>query len=117
MVTKVTALLVVACLSSIAHAQRLTPIQALKNHALAACIAKGLGPSEAANKASAAAREYMEHGSLPIETYTKSENLGEEFLKRDYKNIYGDDLVFVKCIEFYNSKELDRLAKASRSKH
>lgn len=83
----------------------------LKNYAFTSCIAKGLGPGDAANKASAAAREFVEHGDLPLEAYTKATELSGGFLKRDYRNIYGDDLVFIKCLDFYNSDELDLLAR------
>jgi hypothetical protein len=91
--------------------KKTNPIMALKNHAFAVCIAKGLGPGEAADKAGAAAREYVEHGTFPIEAYTEAAQLSQTFLARDYKNIYGDDLVFIKCLDFYHSVELDRLAR------
>ena len=75
------------------------------------CIADGLQTGKAAEYAAAAAREYFEHGGLPIEAYTEATLLGRKFLSKEYKNIYGENLVFIKCIDFYNSKELDRLAK------
>ena len=87
-----------------------SPTQLLKNHALTACIAEGLKSGDAAEYAAAAAREYLEHGSLPIEAHTEAVLLSRKFLSKEYKNIYGDNLVFIKCIDFYNSKDLDHLA-------
>lgn len=92
-------------------APKYSPTQLLKNHAFTACIAEGLKAGEAAEYAAAAAREYLEHGSLPIEAHTEATLLGRKFLSKEYKNIYGDNLVFIKCIDFYNSKELELLAK------
>lgn len=87
-----------------------SPAQLLKNHALATCIADGLKKGEAAELAAAAAREYFEHGKLPIEAYSEATKLGRLFLEKKYENIYGANLVFIKCIDFYNSPELDSLA-------
>ena len=87
------------------------PVAMLKRHGLTTCIANGLGPSQAAEQAAAAAREYLEHGRLPIEAYTEVVELGQQFIKKDYKNIYGDNLLFIKCIDFYHSPELAKVVK------
>jgi len=112
-IAAVTTLLLI--LSAAAHGQltatMYSPTQLLKNHAFAACISEGLKSGEAAEYAAAAAREYLEHGSLPIEAHTEAVLLGRKFLSKEYKNIYGDNLVFIKCIDFYNSKDLAILAK------
>jgi len=86
-----------------------SPVQLLKNHAFAACLSDGLAGSDAAKDAAAAAREYFEHGSLPIEAHTEAVHLARKYLAKDYKNIYGDNLVVMKCIDFFNSGELGRL--------
>jgi len=90
----------------------------LKNYALTTCVADGLSMSaeskgdKAIDYAAAAAREYLEHGGYPIEAYTEVAKLGRSFLsKPEYKNIYSDNLLFIKCLDFYSSAELNRLVK------
>jgi hypothetical protein len=96
---------------ALAQSPKPDPVAMLKRHGLTTCIASGLGPGPAAEQAAAAAREYLEHGSLPIEAYTEVVKLGQNFLKKDYKNIYGENLLFIKCIDFYHSPELARVVK------
>lgn len=93
------------------------PRLAVKNHALTVCLAKGLGPGPAADKAAAAAREYFEQGSLPIDAYTEAAKLADIALRSDPKNIYGDDLVFIKCLDLYNSKDLEAVVAKFSSGH
>lgn len=85
-------------------------IQQLKNYALSTCIADGLG-GEAAKDAAAAARGYLEFGDLPLEAHTEATLLGRKFLAREYKSSTGEKMVIMKCIDFYNSPELEQLAQ------
>ena len=95
-----------------------SPAELLKDYALTTCIADGLSMNaeskgdKAIDYAAAAAREYLEHGQFPIEAYTEAASLGRSFLsKQEYKNIYSENLLFIKCVDFYNSAELSKLAK------
>lgn len=91
--------------------------QYFKNYALSTCIADGYKSEEITKDAAAAARAYLEFGSLPLEAHTEATLLGREFLKREYKSVSGESLTLMKCVDFYNSKELGKIAaKYSRKK-
>ncbi len=94
-----------------------SPIEYFKNYALSTCISDGYSSSqEVAKDAAAAARGYLEFGSFPLEAHTEATLLGREFLKREYKSLTGEPLTLMKCIDFYHSKELDKLARKYRRK-
>lgn len=99
------------CAFGQAEVKKYTPVQYLKNYALCTCIADGFQSSEVVKDASAGARGYLEFGDLPLEAHTEATLLGREFLEKDYKSMTGEALVLMKCIDFYNSKALDELAK------
>jgi hypothetical protein len=88
-----------------------TPVQYLKNYALSSCIADGYQSKEVVNDAVAAANGYKELGSLDIDAYNEAAALGKVFLSKHYMSQSGDNLVIMKCIDFFHSKELDRLAR------
>jgi len=91
-------------------------IQYLKNYALSACIADGYKSDEVVKDSSAAAGGYLELGSLPLEAYTEASSLGRKFLAKEYQSSSGAKLTLMKCIDFFHSKELDRLANKYRKK-
>jgi hypothetical protein len=92
-------------------------VQYFKNYALSTCIADGYSSEETIKDASAAARGYLELGSLPLEAHTEATLLGREFLKKRYISISGESLVLMKCIDLFHSKELDRIARKYRGKN
>jgi hypothetical protein len=112
-------LAVACCLSLVSSAcfgdgvgkSRYTPIQYLKNYALSACIADGYQSKEVVNDAIAGANGYKELGSLDIEAYNEAAVLGRKFLAREYMSQGGERLILMKCIDFYQSKELDQLSR------
>jgi len=59
----------------------------------------------------AAAGAYSELGSLPFEAYEAAETLAKQFLAKKYNSISGEQLTLMKCIDFFHSKELDRLVR------
>ncbi|QEY16738.1 type VI secretion protein [Cellvibrio sp. KY-GH-1] len=81
-----------------------------KNYALSSCIADGFKSNDARSDAAAAASGYLELGEYPLEAHTEATILGREFLKKPYKSISGADLILMKCIDFYHSKELESIA-------
>ena len=91
--------------------KRYTPVQYLKNYALSSCIADGYQSNEVASDATAAANGYKELGSLDIDAYNEAAVLGRQFLAKEYASHSGEKLTLMKCIDFYHSKELDRLAR------
>jgi hypothetical protein len=100
-----------ACFGDGAGKQHYTPIQYLKNYALSACIADGYQSKEVVNDAIAGANGYKELGSLDIEAYNEAAVLGRKFLGKEYMSQSGEKLTIMKCIDFYQSKELDQLSR------
>jgi type VI secretion system (T6SS) amidase immunity protein Tai4 len=93
-----------------------SPIQYLKNFALSACIADGYKSDEVVKDSKAAAGGYLELGRLPLEAYEEAASLGRKFLAKEYQGISGEKLTLMKCIDFFQSNELEQLAKKYRKK-
>ena len=106
-------LVIALCAASSAEVQpvRYSPVDYFKNYALSTCIADGYKAEDVIRDSAAAARGYLELGSLRLEAHTEATSLGREFLKRPYQSISGESLTLMKCIDFYHSKELDLLAR------
>ena len=100
-----------ACYGDVTEKKYYTPIQYLKNYALSSCIARGYQSKDVVNDAIVAANGYKELGSLDIDAYNEAAVLGQKFLAKEYMSQNGEKLVLMKCIDFYHSKELDRLAR------
>ena len=105
-----------ACYGGGTEKKHYTPIQYLKNYALSSCIADGYQSKDVVNDASAGANGYKELGSLDIEAYSEAAVLGRKFLAKEYLSQSGEKLIIMKCIDFYHSKELDRLARKFANK-
>ncbi len=105
------ALLVITCHAEAAERRHYTATQYLKNYALSACLADGYKATEVVNDATAGANGYKELGSLSIEAYNDALVLVRSFLKKEYPSQSGEPLTVMKCIDLYNSKELDQLAR------
>lgn len=99
-----------ACYGGGTQKTHYTPIQYLKNYALSSCIADGYQSKDVVNDASAGANGYKELGSLDIDAYNEAAVLGRKFLAKKYLSQSGEKLILMKCIDFYHSTELDRLA-------
>jgi hypothetical protein len=96
--------------------QTYSPAQYLKNFALSACLAEGYQTPEVRKDASASAGGYLELGGLPVEAYEEAAELGKAFLAKKYESRSGSALVAMKCIDFYHSAALDRIAGKYRGK-
>ena len=105
-----------ACYGHGTEKKHYTPIQYLKNYALSSCIADGYQSKDVINDASAGANGYKELGSLDIDAYNEAAVLGRKFLTKEYLSQNGEKLVLMKCIDFYHSKELDRLSRKYANK-
>jgi len=105
-----------ACYGDGTEKKHYTPIQYLKNYALSSCIADGYQSKDVVNDASAGANGYMELGSLGIDAYNEAAVLGRKFLAKEYLSKSGEKLILMKCIDFYHSKELDRVARKYANK-
>jgi len=81
----------------------------LKNFALSVCISHGYQSDEVVKDSSAAAGGYFQRGSLPIEAYEEAEALAKGFLSKEYVGMHGGNFTLMKCIDVFNSKELEWL--------
>ncbi len=93
-----------------------SPVQYLKNFALSTCIAQGYKSDDVMKDSSAAASGYLELGSFPVEAYTEAPSLGKKFLAKEYQGKHGEKLILMKCIDLFNSKELEQLARKYNKK-
>ncbi len=105
------ALIATSCYGDTTKRKYYTPVQYLKNYALSSCIANGYQSKEVVNDAVAAANGYKELGSLDIDAYNEVATLSQMFLSKNYMSQSGENLTIMKCIDFFHSKELDRLAR------
>lgn len=108
-------LLSCASLTACSEAQSIehtySPNQYFKNYALSVCLADAYKSDDEVKDASTSARVYLELGSYPLEAHTEAIELSKEFSKKKYKSITGDEVTLMKCIDFYHSKELDKISK------
>ena len=107
----VLAMLSTTCYADASTRGHYTPVQYLKNYALSSCLADGYQSKEVINDAVAAANGYKELGSLDIDAYNEVAALVPKFLSKNYMSQSGEKLTVMKCIDFFHSKELDRLAR------
>ncbi len=105
------ALVSTACYGDAPTRKHYTPIQYLKNYALSSCIADGYQSKEVVDDAIAAANGYKELGSLDIDAYNEVAALSRVYLSKNYMSQSGEKLIIMKCIDFFHSKELDRVAR------
>ena len=88
-----------------------SPSQYLKNFALSACINQGYTSDEVVKDSKAAAGGYLELGRFPYQAHEEAAALARKFLAKEYLSIHGDKLTLMKCIDLFNSKELEQLAR------
>lgn len=89
----------------------------LKNWAMSRCLAEAYSDQSSKDDANASAAAYLESGNQPIEAYEKLGELAVKYAKLNYGSVSGSKLNTMKCIDLFNSKELDALAsRLSRAK-
>jgi hypothetical protein len=125
-VVAIGSLLVLAALSagaadSVTYSEPVTPKYSqkalLKNWALSVCLAQVAKDTTARADANATAAAYLEYGHQPVEAYDQIRTLVDEYAARKYGGSVESEFNTMKCIDLFNSKELDRLAgKLSRAR-
>lgn len=83
----------------------------LKKWALARCLAKAGGDSPAGDDAAKTAAAYLEMGTAGIEVYEKLEALALRYLQREYSGSVKSSYNTMKCLDLFESEELDELAR------
>ena len=80
-----------------------------KNWVLSRCLSYILPNKEAKQDALNTASAYLELSVLPVEVFLNSEPLIQVFLKRKYQGSIKGTFEIKKCVDLYNSSELDKL--------
>jgi Type VI secretion system (T6SS), amidase immunity protein len=103
----------IACASDPGVAAHNTQAAVLKKWALSRCLAKASGDSPAGDDAAKTAAAYLEMGGAGIEAYEKLDALAGRYLERRYTGSVRSNYNTMKCLDLYDSEELDRLARDS----
>jgi hypothetical protein len=85
----------------------------LKKWALSRCLAKAAGESPAGDDAAKTAAAYLEMGKAGIEVYERLDELAGGYLAREYTGSVKGNYNTMKCLDLYDSDELDKLARDS----
>lgn len=82
----------------------------LKHWALCKCLAMAFPDTPAGDDAAKTAAAYLEFGTAPIESYEDLKILAGDYLKRTYSGSVPSSYNTRKCIDLYESSELEQLA-------
>ncbi|HRH77035.1 MAG TPA: T6SS amidase immunity protein Tai4 family protein [Cellvibrionaceae bacterium] len=85
--------------------------KAFKNWTLSYCLASALEPGPAKQDALNTAGAYLEQGNQPIEAYEQATQLITSYLAKTYTGIRPGTFNTKKCLDLYESNELDRLGR------
>lgn len=91
--------------------QTYSQTELLKNWAMSACLAIIAKDANARADANATAGAYMEFGHQDVAAYDALRKLAEQYSARKYAGSIDSEFNTMKCIDLFNSKQLDRLAK------
>jgi len=82
-----------------------------KNYTLAVCINMAYGESSEPllKEASLAANGYREFSNIDLSAYEASRGLISKWLSKDYASKQGGQINLMKCIDLYNSPDLDNI--------
>ena len=83
----------------------------LKNWAFSVCLAEISKDANERDDANATASAYLEFGQQPLEAYYALRDLAKSYANRKYSGSIKSEFNTMKCIDLYNSKELDNLAE------
>lgn len=82
----------------------------LKKWTLSRCLSQAAGETPVGDDAAKTAAAYLEMGSARIEVYEKLDGLAKSFLTRPYTGSVESPYNTMKCIDLFESQELDRMA-------
>ncbi len=87
-----------------------------KNWVLSRCISKIAADEKLKQDALNSASAYLEQSDLPVEAFTNSDPLIDTFLLRNYQGSIPGAFNTKKCIDLFNSDELEQLYLKERAK-
>jgi hypothetical protein len=77
---------------------------------LSVCLAQVAKNAAERDDANATAGAYLEFGRQPIEAYQRIQKLVQQYAARKYAGSVDSEFNTMKCIDLFNSTELDTLA-------
>jgi hypothetical protein len=86
-------------------------VELLKNYAMARCLSQAFPGSVLEGDATATAAGYLERGSVSADAYVEVAKLADTFLARKYPSQSGQPLQTMKCIDLFQSKDLNLVVK------
>lgn len=89
----------------------------LKNWALSRCLASVYADPAVKGDANATASAYLEFGHQPMAAYEALDALAGSYARRKLTGSVPSHFNTMKCIDLYNSRELDALAAKWAEKH
>lgn len=101
----------IACTGCTVDTPQNTQATLLKKWALSRCLAKASANSAAGDDAAKAAAAYLERGAAGVEIYEKLDALADSYLTREYTGSVKSNYNTMKCLDLYDSEELDRLVR------
>ena len=100
-----------ACASTSELAPARSQVRILKNWALSRCLAKAAGEGPPGDDAAKSAAAYLEMGTGAIESYDEIDALADTYLQRQYGGSVKSEYNTMKCIDLYESRELETLVE------
>jgi len=79
------------------------------NFAYSICIGSAFDTQEVKSDANRSANAYIQFGNISIEAYEEIRNKVDSWLKKEYKSKSGKSLQVMKCIDFINSGEVEKV--------
>ncbi len=81
----------------------------LKNYAFCQCLSNIYHEHKDLLINDGSVSAYFQNGKYQIEAYDKIDSMSRRVSKRIYKNIGNHNLGMMKCLDYYNSSELQKL--------
>lgn len=79
------------------------------NYAYAICVGSAFNIKEVKEDANRSANGHMEHGNISLDAYQELRKRVDIWLAKDYVSKSGKSLQIMKCNDFYNSGEIQKI--------
>jgi Type VI secretion system (T6SS), amidase immunity protein len=102
--------------SSKPEVPKYSQVELLRNYAMARCLSQAFPGSALEPDATASAAGYLERGSVNADAYIEIAKLADTFLARKYPSQSAQPLQTMKCIDLFQSKDLNLVVKRFAAK-
>jgi hypothetical protein len=86
--------------------------QRLKNAAFCSCLRHTRKPGDTSLAEDGSLAAYMEIGAHDLEAFEAVDRAAAVYAKKDYPSKHGRTLAVMKCLDFYNSPQLEELVRS-----